>query len=232
MSPRDNDQSTMADQNEVLTRSARRGLLRQCAPGWRTGAVCASVDPDAWFPDEGETVDRRVLALCAGCPVRRSCLATALYWRDLGVWAGTTETTRRRGYRMLRADTPAAKVLDLLLDAATRKATKPRRRRGNPGPALTERPSARSTPHEHLDARWDSGGHPGRGPGVRGQAGRLRAAGPSHCDGPGDGRVDDCADPVRVDPGVAVSAVCGEGASVADAAVRRGLASRGGPAAA
>lgn len=117
---------------EVLTSSARRTLLAETTPGWRFEAPCASVDPDAWFPEHSQAPDRRVFRLCAECPVRRSCLATALSGRDLGVWAGTTEETRRPAYRMLRRRVPAAEVLDVLLDRAALRSRKPRRRRRNP----------------------------------------------------------------------------------------------------
>jgi len=116
---------------ETLPHAAERELKGQTVPGWRRQALCASVDPDAWFPEHGVGADTRVLRLCAECPVRRSCLATALLGHDLGVWAGTTEPTRRQGHRMLRHDVPAVEVLDVLLDLAVRKATRSRRRGGN-----------------------------------------------------------------------------------------------------
>ena len=116
---------------ETLTDLAVRQLTEQTVAGWRQDALCASVDPDAWFPEHGVGADTRVLRLCVECPVRRSCLANALLGHDLGVWAGTTEVTRRPGYRMLRHDVPAAHVVDVLLDRAYRKVTRPERRSGN-----------------------------------------------------------------------------------------------------
>jgi hypothetical protein len=115
----------------ALPHAAERELHAESVPGWRRHALCASVDPDAWFPEHGVGADTRVLRLCAECPVRRSCLATALLGHDLGVWAGTTELTRRPGHRMLRHDVPAAKVVDVLLDRADRKASRSKRRGGN-----------------------------------------------------------------------------------------------------
>ena len=116
---------------EALTQTVVRELRKQTVPGWRRQALCASVDPDAWFPDKGVGVDARVLRLCAECPVRRFCLATALLGHDLGVWAGTTELARRQAHRMLCHDVPAAEVLDVLLDRADCKASRPKRRGRN-----------------------------------------------------------------------------------------------------
>lgn len=61
---------------------------------WRTDGVCAEVDPDLWFPEQGQNAvwAKRI---CAGCPVTAECLEAALA-RDerFGVWGGLTERER------------------------------------------------------------------------------------------------------------------------------------------
>lgn len=49
---------------------------------------CHLHDPDLWFADSPADLER-AKALCAGCPVRRACLAAALLRREpWGVWGG------------------------------------------------------------------------------------------------------------------------------------------------
>ncbi len=49
---------------------------------------CVDGDPDWWFA-ENPNVRERAKALCAGCPIRRECLAAALDRREpCGVWGG------------------------------------------------------------------------------------------------------------------------------------------------
>ncbi|HEY9371507.1 WhiB family transcriptional regulator [Streptomyces sp.] len=61
------------------------GTTTEFAPNWRERAACLAYEPELWFPisEEGDT--RRYVmqraeakAICAGCPVRRPCLAEAL----------------------------------------------------------------------------------------------------------------------------------------------------------
>lgn len=69
---------------------------------WMTDALCAQVDPESFFPDQGASA-RDAKAICARCPVRAECLAYALE-RDerFGVWGGQSEKERRRlkGWRL------------------------------------------------------------------------------------------------------------------------------------
>lgn len=45
-------------------------------------------DPDLWFADDPADLER-AKALCAGCPIRRECLAAALARAEpCGVWGG------------------------------------------------------------------------------------------------------------------------------------------------
>ncbi|RJQ77830.1 WhiB family transcriptional regulator [Pseudonocardiaceae bacterium YIM PH 21723] len=60
--------------------------------------ACTDVpDPEVFFPLDGDEfgigLAKRV---CAGCPVRRSCLQYALHHDVQGVWGGTTEDERRQ----------------------------------------------------------------------------------------------------------------------------------------
>ncbi len=45
-------------------------------------------EPDLWFADHPADLER-AKALCAGCPIRRQCLAVALHRGEpWGVWGG------------------------------------------------------------------------------------------------------------------------------------------------
>jgi WhiB family redox-sensing transcriptional regulator len=60
-------------------------------------AACKAVDPAIFFPARNEP-DSGILAkkICAGCPVRKSCLQWALYYNEReGVWGGESARTRR-----------------------------------------------------------------------------------------------------------------------------------------
>ena len=99
-----------------LNAGQRRQLRAAMQPGWRGNAPCASADPDAWFPDKGQPAVPQVLAICAGCPVRRSCLASALLHGERGVWAGTTAAERGSAFRWLHQGQTVSSVLDRALD--------------------------------------------------------------------------------------------------------------------
>lgn len=46
---------------------------------WREGAVCAQVDPEIFFPDQGRSSGYVIArAICARCPVCAECLADDL----------------------------------------------------------------------------------------------------------------------------------------------------------
>jgi hypothetical protein len=59
------------------------------------GAVCATVDPELWFPPAGGST-KAAKELCFTCPVRVACLEVAMASPVLGVWAGTTTQDRVR----------------------------------------------------------------------------------------------------------------------------------------
>ena len=63
---------------------------------WREFGACAETDPDAFYPEKGES-NRAAKKICGGCFVRKECLAYALAADETwGVWGGTSETERRR----------------------------------------------------------------------------------------------------------------------------------------
>lgn len=62
---------------------------------WTERALCAQTDPDAFFPDVGQTT-RHAKRTCAACEVRTECLEYALTHDErFGVWGGYSERERR-----------------------------------------------------------------------------------------------------------------------------------------
>jgi WhiB family redox-sensing transcriptional regulator len=74
------------------------GLPRASGPSprsWRNGAACRGADPDAFFPERGESAEP-ARQVCARCPARHPCLVYALdNGITHGVWGGLTERERR-----------------------------------------------------------------------------------------------------------------------------------------
>jgi WhiB family redox-sensing transcriptional regulator len=65
-------------------------------PTWRDDAACQYTDPEAFFPEKGESV-AMAKRVCSRCPVRTPCLDYALETRQRhGVWGGLSEPERRR----------------------------------------------------------------------------------------------------------------------------------------
>lgn len=65
------------------------------AGAWVDEAVCASTDPELFFPLAGDN-PRDAVAICNTCPVMAQCLEYALDIPSLdGIWGGTT--MRQRG---------------------------------------------------------------------------------------------------------------------------------------
>jgi hypothetical protein len=101
-----------------LHASKAGALRRRIEPEWHTDAACRdTADPDAWFPARTASAEEIVepLAICAGCPVRRSCLAAGLVGREYGIWGGTTEAQRDAALAELHAGALVDPVLDRLL---------------------------------------------------------------------------------------------------------------------
>lgn len=72
---------------------------------WRKDAKCTEADPEAFFPDVGESADPATRICRRLCPVRRQCLNEALTMesRPSGVWGGYSERELHR-MRSKRAD--------------------------------------------------------------------------------------------------------------------------------
>lgn len=66
---------------------------------WMGKAVCASADPEEWFPEKGSS-SQAAKKICAGCPVVNECLQFALDHNEYGIWGGTS---RRERVPMMRA---------------------------------------------------------------------------------------------------------------------------------
>ena len=84
--------------NENNDRQGARARRREVA--WRDFALCAETDPDAFFPEKGQS-PHPAQAVCGQCFVRSECLGYAMADTSLqGVWGGLTEQERwalRRG---------------------------------------------------------------------------------------------------------------------------------------
>ncbi|MDH6126909.1 WhiB family transcriptional regulator [Kitasatospora sp. GP82] len=61
------------------------------------GAACTALDPDLFFPEDGdEWSERRARMVCAGCPVRAICLDLALTRNEKhGIFGGLNAAERR-----------------------------------------------------------------------------------------------------------------------------------------
>jgi WhiB family redox-sensing transcriptional regulator len=63
---------------------------------WQAGALCAQVDPEAFFPDKGGST-REAKSVCMSCEVRLDCLDYALATdQRFGIWGGLSERERRK----------------------------------------------------------------------------------------------------------------------------------------
>lgn len=65
---------------------------------WMAEAVCASSDPEEWFPDKGSS-SQVAKKICGECPVIDECLQFALENREQGIWGGTSHSERLRMIR-------------------------------------------------------------------------------------------------------------------------------------
>jgi hypothetical protein len=72
---------------------------RRRKPDWRTFAACRAegIHPDAMFPDSDKVRIAKARAICATCPVTRTCLRDAITSGDnqWGIRAGLTPEERR-----------------------------------------------------------------------------------------------------------------------------------------
>jgi hypothetical protein len=56
-------------------------------PVWTEQAACKGF-PTVWWFHGGKETRRRAEAICAGCPVRVQCRATAIVHQECGMWGG------------------------------------------------------------------------------------------------------------------------------------------------
>lgn len=67
--------------------------------GWMSRGACQGEDPELFFPVAANGAAVRQItaakAVCAGCPVRATCLGYAVTTRQDGIWGGTTPEERR-----------------------------------------------------------------------------------------------------------------------------------------
>lgn len=61
------------------------------------GALCAETDPEAFFPEKGESSQEAKRVCASGCPIRDFCLEFALTNNEqYGIWGGLSASERRR----------------------------------------------------------------------------------------------------------------------------------------
>ena len=66
------------------------------APHWMADALCAQVDTETFFPEQGES-NRIAKKICRRCDVQAECLAYAVKHRmPYGVWGGKSARERLR----------------------------------------------------------------------------------------------------------------------------------------
>jgi len=94
---------------ESMSRTGRQSTGVLVPEGlWRSLAACQSADPDLFFPvsSSGQSMEQvaKAKVICAGCRVRRECLAFALRTHQVhGVLGGMSEQER---HQVLRTDRP------------------------------------------------------------------------------------------------------------------------------
>jgi WhiB family redox-sensing transcriptional regulator len=110
--------------------TCRALIAKDLGSEWTHQAVCAQIDPELWFPENGQNVSPTVDATCASCPVRRECLRVGLH-EPHGIWAGFRPDDRERLRARLWNATPEAR--NTVTDSA----------------AILGRASIRNTPKEN-----------------------------------------------------------------------------------
>jgi WhiB family redox-sensing transcriptional regulator len=81
---------------ELLALAAVAWVMLWRLDDWREWALCAEVDPEAFFPEKGEST-RAAKDICRRCLVRVECLRSALANDErFGVWGGLSDRERRR----------------------------------------------------------------------------------------------------------------------------------------
>jgi WhiB family redox-sensing transcriptional regulator len=81
---------------------------------WMVDALCAEIDPEGMYPEDGHHVDaaNAAISLCRACPVQTQCLTYALTIEHgvsarhrYGIWGGLTPAQR---WRLVAAQEGAA----------------------------------------------------------------------------------------------------------------------------
>ena len=81
---------------ELLAVAAVAWIAMWQLDDWRAWALCAEVDPDAFFPEKGEST-RAAKSICRSCLVKVECLRSALLNDErFGVWGGLSDRERRQ----------------------------------------------------------------------------------------------------------------------------------------
>lgn len=93
----------MSAEENISTRRSAWGFESGEPEKWREDAICSSTDPEAFYPDKGNS-SKDAKTICGLCPVQPDCLDYALS-RDerFGVWGGLSERERRSLKRQRRA---------------------------------------------------------------------------------------------------------------------------------
>lgn len=75
---------------------------------WHEDAICASADPEIWFPEKGGST-KEAKRVCGRCVVRADCLEYAIdTGQRFGIWGSMSERDRRRLQRQLTNGADAA----------------------------------------------------------------------------------------------------------------------------
>lgn len=79
---------------------------------WHPRAACNGLPPYLWLEEFAQSRTSRGVAICRSCPVRRTCLSSALVFGDeYGIYGGTTTTERAALTRRLRRGDTLGSVL-------------------------------------------------------------------------------------------------------------------------
>ena len=71
-------------------------LEDEAALEWQDRALCAQTDPEAFFPEKGQS-PKDAKRVCLACEVRDECLQYALDNDErFGIWGGLSERQRRK----------------------------------------------------------------------------------------------------------------------------------------
>jgi WhiB family transcriptional regulator, redox-sensing transcriptional regulator len=102
---------------EVARSSVEELLDLMEGPAWMTQAACKNHPEVSWFPRKGGgRREEQAKRICAGCPVRYTCLLWALErGSDLqGIWGGRGAQTRAKTLTISRkTKTPVAYLVAL-----------------------------------------------------------------------------------------------------------------------